>query len=102
MAGDHQTQQLKVSIMKQIKTAIKLATIGACTLALTACGKVNQENYDKLNVGMDRTEVENIIGSPDSCDTTLGVKSCIWGDDSKNIKVSFVADKATVFTNKGL
>lgn len=88
--------------MKSVKTAVKLATIGMCTLALTACGKINQDNYDKLSVGMDYSEVENIIGSPDNCDTTLGVKSCIWGDEAKHIKVSFALDKATVFTNKGL
>ena len=84
------------------KNLLKSVAIAAITLSLTACGKINKENYDKLSAGMEFKEVTNLIGSPDNCETTLGVKSCIWGDDKKYIKVSFAFDKATVFSNKGL
>lgn len=85
--------------MKNAK--ILIALLGS-TLMLTACSKVNKENYDKLSVGMEFTEVTSTIGAPDDCSETLGTKSCVWGDDAKNIKVTFIADKATVFSNKGI
>lgn len=79
-----------------------LFLVAATTLALVGCGKVNKENYDKLSVGMEYSEVTNVMGSPDECKETLGTKRCTWGDDAKHIKVSFIADKATLFSNKGL
>ena len=78
-----------------------LAVVGL-SLALVGCGSVNKENYEKLTVGMEFAEVTDMIGSPDSCKETLGTKRCIWGDDSKHIKVAFIADKATLFSNAGL
>lgn len=86
----------------KFKALLKTLSIAALSLTLSACGKVNKENYDKLSVGMEFTEVTNLIGSADNCETTLGVKSCTWGDENKYIKVSFAFDKATVFSNKGL
>jgi len=81
---------------------IKMGLIASLALTLAACGKINQENYDKLEVGMELATVENLLGSPDKCDTNLGVKTCQWGDTSKYIKVSYAFDKATLFSNKGL
>ena len=83
----------------KLKSALLVA---AATLALVGCGKINKENYDKLSVGMDYSEVTGVIGDPDNCKETLGTKRCTWGDDSKYIKVSFIADKATLFSNEGL
>lgn len=85
-----------------LKNLLKSIGIAALSLSITACGKINKENYDKLSAGMEYTEVTNLIGSPDDCETTLGIKSCIWGDTQKYIKVSFAFDKATVFSNKGI
>ena len=79
-----------------------LISVTALTLLLAGCGKINKENYEQLSVGMDYTEVTGLIGDPDECKETLGTKRCTWGDDSKHIKVAFIADKATVFSNKGL
>lgn len=79
-----------------------LLLVAATALALVGCGKVNKENYDKLSVGMDYEEVTGVIGDPENCSETLGTKRCTWGDDSKNIKVSFIANKATLFSNDGL
>ena len=61
-----------------------------------------QENYDKIKVGMDYQQVIEIIGQPDKCDTALGTKNCIWGNEEKNITVKFVADKVALPTTKGL
>lgn len=79
-----------------------LFLVAAVSIALVGCGKINKENYDKLSVGMDYAEVTNVIGDPDNCKEVLGTKRCTWGDDAKYIKVSFIADKATVFSNSGL
>ncbi len=86
-------------MMMKIKSIV-LACVAAA--ALVGCGSVNKENYEKLSVGMDYSEVTGVIGNPDSCSETLGTKRCTWGDDTKHIKVSFIADKATIFSNKGL
>jgi len=64
--------------------------------------RVSKENYDKLKIGMAYEEVVNILGSPGNCSETLGAKSCVWGSDKRQIKVSFIAAKAIAFSNKGL
>ena len=79
-----------------------LVTVAALSLAMMACSKVNKENYDQLEMGMEYSEITAIIGNPDDCSETLGTKRCTWGDDAKNIKVSFIADKAIAFTNDGV
>ena len=72
------------------------------SIALVGCSKLNRENYDKIKVGMDYPEVISIIGKPDKCDAALGAKSCIWGNDNKNITIKFVADRVVVPSMKGL
>lgn len=76
--------------------------VAAIALSLTACGKVTLENYEKIKVGMNKTELEAILGSADKCEEKTMHTNCTWGDDSKNIKVTFVADKVTLFAEKGL
>jgi hypothetical protein len=51
---------------------------------------------------MDYQEVVSIIGEPDTCDSVLGAKSCIWGNENKNITIKFVANKVVVPSMKGL
>ncbi len=72
------------------------------SIVLTGCSKLNTENYDKIKVGMDYQQVVKIIGAPDKCDAALGTKSCVWGNDQKNIKIKFVADKVILPTMKGI
>lgn len=82
---------------------MKQILIAVATLALlTACGKINNENYQKIEVGMDYSDVEALLGNPAECDATLGMKQCTWGADEKNINVKFVADKVTIYSKKGL
>jgi hypothetical protein len=81
---------------------MKKLLIIAATLSLAACSKVTVENYDKITVGMDKTEVETILGSADNCvEKTLHI-NCIWGDDDKNIQITLVSDKVTLYSKKGL
>ena len=85
-----------------MKLAPSLLAISLVVL-LSACSKVNKENYDKLELGMSKEEVQAVIGGSDNCDETMGTLSCVWGDkDGKHIKVLFVADAAVNFSNSGL
>ena len=60
----------------------KRSLVLACTLlALTACGKINQDNYAKLSAGMSKAEVEALLGSASECSGAVGLTSCSWGDD---------------------
>ncbi|WP_448547531.1 DUF3862 domain-containing protein [Thalassotalea fusca] len=72
-------------------------------ILLSACSKVNKENYDKLELGMSKEEIQAVIGGADNCEEAMGTLTCVWGDkDAKHIKVRFVADAAVTFSNSGL
>lgn len=68
----------------------------AAALLLMGCSKLNEENYSKLKVGMPYDEVRSLLGEPARCDDALGLRSCRWGDDSRWIRVSFVAERVAV------
>ena len=85
-----------------MKLATYLFTIASIVL-LSACSKITKENYDKLELGMSKEEVQAVIGGSDSCDESLGTLTCVWGNkDGKHIKVRFVADAAITYSNSGL
>ncbi len=69
---------------------------------LTGCGKLSQKNYEKLKVGMAYDEVVKILGKPDNCSGALFAKNCTWGNEQKNITVSFVGDKVVIYASKNL
>lgn len=78
-----------------------LLLLGA-VLCLSACSKINQENYAKLQVGMPRAEVEALLGAPAECSGALGLGSCNWGDEKTFISVQYAGDKALLFSAQGL
>jgi len=80
----------------------KIGGIFLLSLLLVACNSLSVNNYDRLKVGMSYEEVSDIIGKTDSCNELLGTRTCTWGDDAKQIKVIFVANRATLFSHKGL
>jgi len=69
---------------------------------LCGCSKLTSENYAKIKTGIEYGEVVKILGKPDSCSEALFVKSCVWGDEKKNITVSFVADKAILSASRNI
>lgn len=82
---------------------IKISAVAALITGLAACSKVTHENYQMLSVGMDKAEVEGIIGAPSSCSETLGAESCLWGnEEGKNITVKFIGGKTILFNQNGL
>lgn len=72
------------------------------SVILLGCSKVNRENYDKIKVGMEYEQVISIIGKPDKCDAVMGSKNCMWGNENKNITITFIADKVVITSMKGL
>jgi hypothetical protein len=71
-------------------------------LSFTACSKVNQDNYNRLKVGMTYQEVVGIIGQPDECSSAVALKNCTWGSEKKGINIQFAGEKAVFFSGKGL
>ncbi|RVT49051.1 DUF3862 domain-containing protein [Rheinheimera sediminis] len=80
----------------------KIVILLAVLLSVAACSKLTQDNYDQVKAGMTYDEVSRILGKATHCDEAVGTKSCRWGDDAKNIKITFLADRATVFSNHGI
>ncbi len=73
------------------------------TLVLVAaCSKMTVENYDRLKVGMTFSEVKQLLGDPAKCDEVFGVRSCEWGDASRQIKINFAGDRLVLHSATGL
>ncbi|CAH9060581.1 hypothetical protein PSECIP111951_02311 [Pseudoalteromonas holothuriae] len=81
---------------------MKKLLVTAAILTLVGCSKVNIENYNKVTVGMDKTEIEAILGSADNCEEKTLHTNCIWGNEDQHIKVTLVSEKVTLYTQKGL
>ena len=72
------------------------------SLFIPGCSKTTKENYDRLEIGMEYSEVITILGKPDNCSDTMGAKSCIWGNEAKNITINFLAEKSIIFSSVGI
>jgi len=72
------------------------------TLLIGGCSRLTKDNYDKLEMGMEYSKVTALLGKPDNCSDSLSVKSCIWGNEARNIKVNFLSDKVVVFSATGI
>ncbi|MFA3790295.1 DUF3862 domain-containing protein [Aliiglaciecola sp. SL4] len=81
----------------------KIIMFSGISILLAGCSKVTLENYDRVEMGMIKSDVEMILGKADNCEAVIGTHSCIWGnEEEKYIKVSFIMDRAAVITKKGL
>lgn len=78
-----------------------LALLSFCVL-LTACNKINQENYSKIHAGMSKAEVEQLLGAASDCSGALGMSSCTWGNKDAFISVQYAADKVIIYSGQGL
>lgn len=94
----------RVSEMEGLAMAKRLMLAAAVLLIGVAggCSRLNQENYDQLEVGMPYSEVVELLGEADDCSSALGMKNCLWGSDEKYIQVHFMADKVVLFSASGL
>ena len=69
---------------------------------LSGCSKLTMENYSKIKMGLNYADVVKILGKPDSCSEALFAKSCVWGNDQKNITVNFMGDNVILFTSRNI
>ncbi|MBB5189529.1 hypothetical protein HNQ50_000239 [Silvimonas terrae] len=64
-----------------MKPKILLAA-AVLTLALSACSKITAENYAKIDTGMARADVVQILGEPDKTESSslLGIsgENAVW------------------------
>ena len=91
------------------RPALVIAASLACLL-LIACGKVTEENYAKIKVGMTMSQVRSILGEGDkeeSAGTSLSTSGLAgssssamsrrqtysWKDGDKQIVIDFADDK---------
>ena len=51
---------------------------------------------------MDKTQVEAILGSADNCVEKTLHTNCTWGDETKNIEITLVSDKVSLYSKTGL
>ena len=82
------------------KWVLLITFLGA--ILFSGCSKVNKENYKKLKIGMDYSEVTDILGKEDKSHSVLKTKKCVWGNDDKNIQIAFIGEKVVFFESKGL
>lgn len=78
-----------------------LALLSLCVF-LTACNKINQENYSRLKAGMAKVDVEQLLGKPTDCSGALGISSCTWGDKDTFISIQFAGDNVLMYSGQGL
>lgn len=91
-----------MACFRRVAIPIVLIICLAPMLILLGCSKINQENYDKLKVGMDYDEVLEILGKPDNCESILNMKNCIWEESSKSITIKIITDKVVFLSSHGI
>jgi len=84
------------------KLKLFLLTLLSTLFFTSGCSKVTMENYEKLEMGMEYSEVTALLGNPNSCTESIVVKSCIWGNENKNIKANLLGDQIVVISSTGL
>lgn len=88
--------------MKITNTSLLTAVAALCLLGLSACSKVNPDNYAKLSAGMTRAEVHAVLGVPDDASGgslgDLSLTTETWTSSKHIITVTFAGDKATIKT----
>lgn len=71
-------------------------------LILAGCNPITQENFAKLEAGMSRQQVEELLGKPGECAGALGMSSCTWGAKHRFISIQYAGDKVLMFSGQGL
>lgn len=77
--------------------------VATLILFLSGCSKLTKVNYEKIEMGMVKSDIEIVFGPADSCDKLFGTYTCIWGKrDGQYIEIKFISGRASVFSHDGL
>lgn len=72
-------------------------------LVIAGCSNINQENFDKIQIGMNYEDVVGILGKQQTCEEIImKTKDCVWGSPDRQINVKFVGDTVVWKSAKGL
>jgi len=83
------------------KNILFLLLLSVFILSLAGCSKVNNENYQKLQVGMTYREVSAILGKPFKKAESLNYIMYVWRDKDKKVKIKFTDERVISFSKKG-
>lgn len=76
---------------------IKKLSILLFCLLLVACSRVTEDNYDRIENGMEEAAVIKILGEPDETSGmeigSLSGKSSVWDDGKARISIQFFNGK---------
>ncbi|WP_230086277.1 outer membrane protein assembly factor BamE domain-containing protein [Halomonas sp. 328] len=83
---------------------LRFVPVALLLVALVGCAnpRLTLDNYQRLEVGMSRAQVEAILGSPKECHGALMVDLCTWGRGARTIHAQFLGGEALAFQYQGL
>lgn len=84
-------------ILRSLSVVLLLAGLVGC-----ANPRLTLDNYQRLEAGMSRAQVEAILGSPRECHGALMVDLCSWGAGARTIHAQFLGGEALAFQYQGL
>jgi shikimate kinase len=77
-----------------------LIAASTALLLLSACSRVNADNYAKISAGMSRDEVHSILGAPDDASGAgigaLTMTTETWKGSKQTISITFAGDKVAL------
>lgn len=87
--------------MKSIfKNILRTVLLTSCCIALLACSKLSQTNFDKIKNDMTMKQVIAILGEPTSAESVniMGISgtSAVWKDSQVEIDIQFLNERVAV------
>lgn len=85
---------------KLIQMLKGLCALMIASIALTACSRVTQDNFEKIKPGMTMQEVIAILGEPSSSQSInlAGVSgtTAVWESKDNEITIQLINDRVTI------
>ena len=82
------------------QTLLRTALLTSCCIALLACSKLSQTNFDKIKNDMTMKEVVAILSEPTSAESVniMGISgtSAVWKDTQAEIDIQFLNERVAV------
>lgn len=71
---------------KKMTRFIIVITISLMSFMMISCNKITKSNYDKIYIGMRKSEVINLIGLPTETLPQITYDICYWFDNATSFK----------------